>query len=609
MTHPVARLTVAGIIVLAAVWPPARAAERFDVTKVAEGVYLISRTHVLAQPLDGNTVVIIGTEGVAVVDSTQTSTSANAVIAEIRRLTPAPVTYLINTHWHNDHVLGNGAYAAAFPGLQIVAHALTRDDIESEASAVLANRIRGLANRGQAQATLDAGRTAAGKPLSRAETHRLRERLAMPASHLEDLKAIVVTPPTVTYRGRMTLQLGGREVQLFSNGPGNTRSDTVVWLPADRVVATGDLLVSTVPFMSVSFPRGWLARLKEIETLTPAVIIPGHGPVQRDLTWLHRHAELLESLITQVDAALDKGLTLEQTRARVNLDAFRHAYAGGNAFLADEFDFRVTEPAVADAYRERVGQTVPTTVLPSQQTMVMTRPADGVEQGDVSGVVFIDANGNGIHDRGEQGLANAVVSNQDAVVATDASGAYRLPRRTTGVLFVSVPDGYRTIGAFWRKMEAATSTVDFPLSPADQPAEFTFIHASDPHIAPAVLARTQRFRALADSLNPAFVLITGDLVRDALRVGEAEATGYYALFNREAALFKNPVWTVPGNHEIFGVERDRSQVTTTHPLYGRQMYHHYRGPDYYSFTFGGVHFVGLNTVDVEDQSYCVEALR
>jgi 3',5'-cyclic AMP phosphodiesterase CpdA len=117
------------------------------------------------------------------------------------------------------------------------------------------------------------------------------------------------------------------------------------------------------------------------------------------------------------------------------------------------------------------------------------------------------------------------------------------------------------------------------------------------------VTRTERFRALADSLNPAFVIITGDLVKDALRVGEAEATGYYELFRREEALFKSPVWTVPGNHENFGIERDKSHVNTSHPLYGRKMYHHYQGPDYYSFNVGGVHFVGLNSVDIDDQWY------
>ena len=134
-------------------------------------------------------------------------------------------------------------------------------------------------------------------------------------------------------------------------------------------------------------------------------------------------------------------------------------------------------------------------------------------------------------------------------------------------------------------------------------AELTFIHASDTHISPASLARTQRLRALVDSINPGLLLITGDLVRDALRVPEAEAIGYYELFMKERGAFRTPVFTVPGNHENFGIERDSSHVPATHPLYGRAMYHHYLGPDYYSFTRGGVHFVGLNTVDIDDQQY------
>ena len=231
-------------------------------------------------------------------------------------------------------------------------------------------------------------------------------------------------------------------------------------------------------------------------------------------------------------------------------------------------------------------------------------PVISTAQGsDVSGVAFIDANQNGVRDSGERGLANVVVSNQDAVVVTDASGAYRLPRGADCVVFVSVPDGYRTVGNSWRRLDATTSPVDFPLAPIEGSSEFTFIHASDTHIAPASLARTQRFRELADSLKPSFVIITGDLVRDALRVGEAEAKGYYELFKREVAQFKSPVWTVPGNHEIFGVERSKSGVSAEHPLYGRKMFHHYQGPDYYSFNYGGVHFVGLNTIDIDDQWY------
>ncbi|MGQ0643204.1 MAG: metallophosphoesterase family protein [Gemmatimonadaceae bacterium] len=99
------------------------------------------------------------------------------------------------------------------------------------------------------------------------------------------------------------------------------------------------------------------------------------------------------------------------------------------------------------------------------------------------------------------------------------------------------------------------------------------------------------------------LLISGDLVRDALRTPEFEAREYYDLLQRELASFSVPVYTVPGNHEIFGIERHRSLVSPAHSLYGRRFYRSVRGPDYYSFQYGGVHFMGLNTVDYEDLWY------
>src|SRR6478609_2195060 len=169
-----------------------------------------------------------------------------------------------------------------------------------------------------------------------------------------------------------------------------------------------------------------------------------------------------------------------------------------------------------------------------------------------SGVVFNDANANGVRDRGERGIAGVAVSNQDAVVTTDATGAFRISRGG-GIVFVSVPDGYRSIGRFWRAV-VDTTPLAFAIAPSRGGGEFTFVHASDTHIAPASVERTRRLRVLVDSLRPTFALITGDLVRDALRVSEAEATSYYDLFASETATFKTPLWVVPGNHENFGIE-------------------------------------------------------
>ncbi len=221
----------------------------------------------------------------------------------------------------------------------------------------------------------------------------------------------------------------------------------------------------------------------------------------------------------------------------------------------------------------------------------------------VQGTVFVDANRNGQRDPGERGLADVTVSNQDTVIATDAAGAFRIPRGPNAIVFVSVPDDHQAVGRFWRNVADSPAAVDFALAPAPAPSTFTFVHASDTHIAPASVERTRRLRTLVDSLQPAFVLVAGDLVRDALRVGEAEARSYYDLFMQEIGQFTSPTWTVPGNHEIFGIEQHLSHVEASHPLFGRKMYHHYLGPDYYSFTYGGVHFVGLNTVDNEGPSY------
>ena len=224
----------------------------------------------------------------------------------------------------------------------------------------------------------------------------------------------------------------------------------------------------------------------------------------------------------------------------------------------------------------------------------------------VTGMVYVDQNGNGLRDSGEPGLGGVVVSDQVSVVRTDADGGFRLELAAAGaVVYVSQPAGYRVIGNFWRRVDSAAAgrPLAFGLSPEPEEPEFLFIHASDTHVSEASVQRLRRLRALTDSIRPAFVLISGDLVRDALRVSEAEASGYYELLQRELALFRVPVWTVPGNHELFGIERHLSLVSPKHPLYDRGMYRHYRGPDYYSFSYGGVHFVGLNTADTDDLWY------
>lgn len=222
-------------------------------------------------------------------------------------------------------------------------------------------------------------------------------------------------------------------------------------------------------------------------------------------------------------------------------------------------------------------------------------------QRSVHGVVYNDTNGNGVLDATERPQPGVVVSNQVDVVITDAAGRYRLAANEKSIVFVSVPTDWQAVGSSWRAVGGSDS-ISFGLRAERQPRSFRFIHASDTHIDTNNVGRIRRFRALADSLNPALTVLTGDLIRDAASQQEPRARSYFELFVAEMKL-RAPHWTVPGNHDHFGIIPSRSRVPATHPLYNRGMYHHYLGPDYYSFNYGGVHFIGLNTIQPDDSAY------
>jgi Icc-related predicted phosphoesterase len=223
--------------------------------------------------------------------------------------------------------------------------------------------------------------------------------------------------------------------------------------------------------------------------------------------------------------------------------------------------------------------------------------------GQISGIVFHDANSNGKHDTAEQGIAGVAVSDQVTVVVTDKDGRYTIPSgKGFGLVMISQPNGFSAT-PFWKTVSVNSTSADFPLKKTSTPAEFTFVHASDTHVSEKSLDRMKKFRDAVEKANANMVVVTGDLVRDALRVPEAEATRLYELYKAETASIKIPVWNAPGNHEIFGIERHLSLVSADNPLYGRKMYRSYLGPDYYSFNYGGVHFIALNSLEFDDLWY------
>ncbi|HUD72365.1 MAG TPA: metallophosphoesterase [Dongiaceae bacterium] len=260
--------------------------------------------------------------------------------------------------------------------------------------------------------------------------------------------------------------------------------------------------------------------------------------------------------------------------------------------------------AVATAARAAVP---PVTARPAAPAPAAA-PAAAAPARKVAGSVYDDANRNGRRDPGEAGIAGVAVSDLRDVVVTGADGRYALEAAgDAAVISVSLPDGWAAPGKSWRLLErppaGPPASIDFPLVRRAGSGTFTFLHASDTHLSPQSLPRTVALRALVEKEKPDFVIITGDLVRDALRVGETEARGYYELLAGELAKFTVPVFVVPGNHDLFGIERALSLVSRDHPMYGRALCRSFVGPEYFSFTWGGIHFVGLHSVDFEDTAY------
>ena len=217
------------------------------------------------------------------------------------------------------------------------------------------------------------------------------------------------------------------------------------------------------------------------------------------------------------------------------------------------------------------------------------------------GVVFLDADADGARDPGERGIAGVVVSDQIAVTSTDADGRYTLPASAGEFVFVTLPRGHRAVNGFWRRRAAAS--LDFPLQATTDDDSFTFIHASDSHTDPQSAPRLTRVRDIASARKAAFVLVTGDLARTVYQATEADARRDYELYRREVGAFTMPVWSVPGNHDFFAIERAPGEAAPDQPLRGRALVRSYLGPSYYSFNSGAIHFVALDTVSVASTTY------
>lgn len=246
--------------------------------------------HVWAYTAEGdpNTGIVVGDDAVLVADTQATPAMAADVIRRIREITDKPIKYVVLTHYHAVRVLG----ASAYQPQQIVASKDTYDLI---------------VERGEQDKASEIGRF----------PRLFRDVETIPAG---------LTWPTITFSGRMTLWLGKLEVQLLQLGRGHTKGDTVVWLPKERTLLSGDLVeFDATPYAGDAYFKHWSRTLDNLAALDPTALVPGRGAalttpesVARGLAGTRNFvAELYASVTEDAKAGKDLNAVYKNTFAKL----------------------------------------------------------------------------------------------------------------------------------------------------------------------------------------------------------------------------------------------------------------------------------------------------
>jgi cyclase len=218
------------------------------------------------------------------------------MLATMRRSIPAAaqIDMLVNTHANGDHCYGNQLVG----GARIIASARTAEEMLEAQPAGMAALKKQAANLGTFGAFFG--------------------RIFAPF----DFENITLTPPNSTFEGELNLRVGAKEVRLLEVGPAHTRGDTLVYVPGDRVIFTGDILfIEGHPIMWAGPVGNWIRACETILNLDVATIVPGHGPIT-DKQGVMRFKEYWEYLLNEVCQRYEAGMTELEAARDIPMDAY-----------------------------------------------------------------------------------------------------------------------------------------------------------------------------------------------------------------------------------------------------------------------------------------------
>ena len=231
-----------------------------ELTKLADNVYAYvgqqdaSPSHSFA----ANAGIVIGRDGVLVVDTLISATEGERFLADIRKVTTLPIKYVVNTHTHLDHAFGNCVFARL--GATIISQTADRTTLQRTG----AETLKGIAAFGL-------------KP--------------------EEMVGTQIVLPTFTFSDRMQIDLGGESVELIHFAPSHTEGSMVVSIPAHKILFAGDILFTDFhPFLADGDIAGWTRTIDALQAMDVEKIVPGHGPLssKKDLTEMKAYLQLFD---------------------------------------------------------------------------------------------------------------------------------------------------------------------------------------------------------------------------------------------------------------------------------------------------------------------------
>jgi cyclase len=296
----------------------------FDIERAAEGVYL-ARARVQAQ-INCNTAIFVRSADVLVVDTHSKPSAAASLIAQIRKeVTPRPVRYVVNSHFHWDHTQGNHAYRDAEKKIDFIASEPTKQLMSDLAEKRLKESLESIPQQ------IDSLRSRASNAQSQGEKALCEEQIRQLRSYQAEMQNYVPELPTITFEKSYNLNDKALDLHIEFHGHAHTSGDVVVFCPQKRAVATGDMIIGFIPNLGDGFPKSWPKTIDSVAHLEFNQILPGHGPLQANRQRMIDQRNYIEELTAKVAAAKNTGKSVTEIQKIITLNSLKSMQSDGYA--------------------------------------------------------------------------------------------------------------------------------------------------------------------------------------------------------------------------------------------------------------------------------------